>query len=193
MKTEVNAKATIRTERRKIFWRLYSLPWIISIVILTLISAGFVWVIKDLVKGNASKEIELIEQGRVMGHKEIRQEAIDNEVGIWVAGRYGEVDFKWLAITNETNEVSIAKIFEEREEREEREYLYTRVDHKFGKSIGLHLEESLVGSCRVVVQNTFTEYSDKSLLELETYLKDRLEDNIHLTFDGFETFHKIRE
>ena len=97
MKTDTTVEETVKEERRRVFWRLYALPWIVSVILLILISAGFVWVIVDMSKNNAVRDEELIQRGNTTGRKEFQQEAIDNNCGKWAVDRYGIVEFLWIS------------------------------------------------------------------------------------------------
>lgn len=97
MKTDTTVEETVKEERRRVFWRLYALPWIVSVILLILISAGFIWVIVDMSKNNAVRDEELIQRGNTIGRKEFQQEAIDNNCGKWSVDRYGIVEFLWIS------------------------------------------------------------------------------------------------
>ena len=96
MKTETTVSKTIKHERRRVFWRLYSLPWLISIFLLCGICVGFVYFIKDIQQTSIIKESESHQLGILEGKKLIQMEAIDNGLGEWVIDRECNIFFVWL-------------------------------------------------------------------------------------------------
>jgi len=191
MKTEENVKETMRAERRKVFWRLYSLPWIITVLILAGIAAAFLWYIRDLHIRSFEKETNIRLEGIVEGRKAVQIEAIDEGYGVWEVDRYGIVKFTWKPLIIPIPK-TIEKSFEteSKQPKKVRQHPYTWEDHRFGKSLGMNLEESIVGSARTVIQYTLLENPKDE--DLERLLKDRVEESIRKEFDGFETYHKVR-
>jgi len=201
MKTEANVKSTMRSERRKVFWRLYSLPWIISIILLILISSGFIWIIRDMYTGNIEREICIHKEGIIEGRVQLSQEAISVGVGSWEVDNFGVVKFSWnepkpepiLSREIKDTKTDVRALVRRGSEKQEiREKPYTWEDHKLGQKIGIDVEDNIVRSIRMVTHRVFLDKGTNGLLELELSLKDLLEETIHREFDGFETYNKVK-
>lgn len=217
MRTETTVNNTVKAERRKVFWRLYSLPWIISIILLMGISGAFIWVIKDLKMGNSQREEELRSIGKVEGQKDIWQEAIDNGHGEWFVNRKGEAFFTWKetivkkpkilwktntitnVITNEivrviTNDNSTIRGMSLVEDIPEvRDYAFGIDDYELSRRLGIDLESSLIDRINIGIDNVF-DYSNVTMdrILFRMRLKDEIRDRVRSSFDGFETYHKLK-
>jgi len=222
MKTETAVQNKVKEERRRVFWRLYTLPWIISLIVLMLISFGFIWVIRDLKIDINEREEQLRSIGKVEGQREIQQDAIDNGHGQWEVSREGEVDFVWSEvikpkipkpviiketsiITNEviriiTNEIIRVENPENIEIRSMAEDVEVIRDHPFGiddfelaKRLGINLEKELIDRTSLAISHVL-DYTDESIpfSILESRLQAEVIKNIRYSFDGFETYHKVK-
>ena len=191
MKTEETVKKTIRNERRKLFWRLYSLPWIISVIVLIILSMGFIWVIRDISKSNIEKESLIHMKGIEEGKQLLYKEAIDAEVGMWEVNREGIVTFQWAIIhprnpRNPRNNSVTNNI---------NDYQFGVTDYRLSKRLGMDLEESIIDIVQLSIHQTFTEYVNEGLLDLsilENRLNSYTAESIRKSFDGFETYNKLK-
>jgi hypothetical protein len=95
MKTEQTVDETIREAKRTVFWKLYSLPWIIAIVILLFI----VFIQYQSNKVELGTYIEKQEQvrktGIIDGKRSIEIEAVEKGHGEWQVNRDGSTLFNW--------------------------------------------------------------------------------------------------
>ena len=205
MKTESTVQETVKIERRKLFWRLYSLPWIISTIVLLLICLVFGWIIWDVKQSSLKREEEIRIAGMEYGEKMTFQTAVDLGYGTWTVDKLGKVQFNWSAEPFETNVLPKVLTLEQKSltlEQEfltlepiehKREFKFGKADYKMAQDLGMDIEGSIVGSVRVKIQQICESSSENiGRLELETKLKDETESAIHREFDGFETYHKIK-
>lgn len=192
MKTESSVDETMKGERRKVFWRLYSLPWIIAVILLAMISVGFMFYIRDMHKQAFEQEQTIRAIGVLEGRKQLQMDAVDFKHALWAVNRFGEVSFHWKKHTIETpvtNPLPRARSFQYEEEApkelEERDYSYTWDNHLMGLKLGMNFEEMVIGSARIAIQKQFKK-NDLS----EEGFKVGVETSIKKEFDGFETYNK---
>ena len=103
MQTEEKVEEMIKEERKKVFWRLYALPW----VLLTLTLIGiiiYLYKAPSIVKTenrafisdtNTNVNTNVNTNGNGISYKE----AVNRGVGEWICDTNGEVSFKWKAST----------------------------------------------------------------------------------------------
>jgi len=185
MKTDSTVEKTIQTERRRLFWRLYSLPWIITVICLLLIVLGSLLFIKDSQKTSIEQQESARAMGMYEGKQNIRIEAIDQGYGKWIVDREGLVKFNWSdKIDN--------KEFDLPPKGMEREYSFTHEDYKLSKDIGLDLELMLIKSCQEVIDTVVEHSRNMTQNQFEKQLKVEIEKIIRRSFDGFETYKRVR-
>ena len=183
MKTEYTVEKTIQTERRKLFWRLYSLPWIITVILILIGSLLFIRI---------SQKISIKQQtiarttGLNDGKQIIRIEAVNQGYGAWIVDKESVVKFNWNTEISRKFHLSPKGI------ESEREYPFTYEDYKFSKKIGLDLETMLIESCREVIDTVFEHSRNMTQSEFEYKLKNEIEKVIRGHFDGFKTYKRIK-
>jgi len=204
MKTEENISNLVKTERKKVFWRLHSLPWILSIIVLLCVTIGSLYFSYSVIQ--TAKLISVEESGTLRqlgideGKRVIQLEAVKVNCGEWLVNDEGVVSFNWIEklppihprdFMETTEEV---EVIPEVKEVIKREYPFDWSDYKLSEELGLNLEEMLIGSVRVSIQDQFekAKKANLSYVEFEGVVKDGAEKVIRKSFDGFETYHKIK-
>jgi len=186
MKTEITVDETVKAERKRVFWRLYTLPWILSVVLLTLISFGFLSALRDTQLNVLKVEEEIRTVGVNAGKRQLQQEAINNGHGEWLVNSDGIVIFNWKSFTIITNTINtniIRKGFTD--------YVFTVDDYMLSRSLGMDLRGSLLNNSLIAIRLVFSNTSDLDILEGR--LCDEMDRVINQGFDGFETYHRLKE
>ncbi|MFA7218984.1 MAG: hypothetical protein WC119_00465 [Synergistaceae bacterium] len=184
MKTEITSEEMVKATRKKVFWRLYGLPWIICVFILASTCIGCLFYVRDLQirfdrkdsfrekvllaskKGGevlrTELESELINRGIILGVERIRREIVDRGYGYWdVNDNTLDIEFKWYdikqtSISESTNIIYSRNVRDVgKREREEREYPFTWDNYKFSQEIGLDFENQLIGTVRLTIDHLF--------------------------------------
>jgi hypothetical protein len=222
MQTEESLKEIIRETRRKLFWRLWVLPWIISIIILLGVVLWSNVQIKEIHERkadwiadcieeelqfirekNEEKEI-ILGEGISQGILMIQKEAIKRGYAYWtVEGETLGVQFNWANIPGVQDQLAIEDIPLKKGIVKDtipvnryRDVPFTYTDLEFARDLGIDFEQDLIGSVMVTVQNIFdtidSDISKRDLHNFEKKIKGEITETIHQRFDGFETYKKVK-
>ena len=194
---------TLRKERRKVFWKLYSLPWLLLTLALlfTCVILSHL-LIKSGVKGKEplgldirsltiAKEEKAHEDGKRDIEELLRVKLSEREgeigakaiLGLQIEAVSNKVARWEISINGERNFIWRTNLVEIGVERE---YPFMIGDMSIARSIGLDLEKELIKGIRQVVE---ADTLGRSSEERKKLIGD-LEKVIRGLFDGIETYKK---
>jgi len=195
MKTDTKVKTEIRQTRKTLFWRLYVLPWALLVLGLVAFSSYMLTEYKALQKDRVTLLSDDKDEYIDLGMKVIQREAVSKGYGKWDVDAHLKVIFTWTEPIGPEARSFIADNPIETDNRIKRKYPFTYTDLEWADSLGMDLEQDIIGSARVTIQNIFKNHPvDEALdmLQFEMVLKDEVEKAIRKRFDGFETYKRVR-
>ncbi len=165
MKTEEKTEEIIKKERRKIFFKLNVLPWIIITIMILSTNIYF------YSKYKAAEAILI--------------EAIQKNIAQWRISENKKIIFSW----NETPQNEITK---ELKQNEKREYVYTLEDDQLAKKIGIKIETDLSKKINFIIHMWFQKnlpgYEQSNIQNLQ----EEINKNIIQSFEGFRTYNETK-
>jgi hypothetical protein len=188
MKTDTSVKTEMRQTRRTLFWRLYVLPWALLVLGLTAFSYFMLIEYKSLQKDRVTLLSDDKEEYIDLGMKIIQREAVSKGYGEWNVDERLKVDFTW------TDSIESRAFSPDIPIEDTNRIPFTYVDLEWSDSLGMDLEQDIISSARVTIQNTFKhpKAKDLDMFGLENILKEEVEKAIRKRFDGFETYKRTR-
>lgn len=195
MKTDITAEEQVKETRKRLFWRLWVLPWLLLVLGLAGFSLYLVHEYKALQGQRGDSSVDY-QKGLQNGMEIVHKEAVGKGYASWaVDPETLKVIFTWKDITAKVYTNESIKVYTNESERVyiKREYPFTYTDLEWADSIGMDLERDIIGTVRFSIHGIMTTADmNMSRLELEKLLKEQTEVEIRKRFDGFETYKKTK-
>ena len=207
MKTDHALNDEIKDTRKRVFWRLYVLPWLLLVMGLLGVCLYVVSEYKDLRRLKVDSLVGY-DEGFRHGMEMVQKEAVENGHGSWevdvqslkvvFAWKVGNVDSVDSVVDNvakedqDVSKMEVKGLFEGGGSKP-RQHPFTYDDLLFAQGLGMDLERDLKISVRLAIRRVF-DNTDSSMdrVKLGVLLESETDKVIHKQFDGFETYKSLK-
>jgi len=192
MNTDAEVEAIKRIERKKVFWVLNTLPWVLVSITFSII-VFLIYLVAKYVPNTPPFSNTKIMTSNVVenidNRLEFEIEAVSNKMGEWSIDSRGNRSFHWL---NKVDKIEIRDIQYTNNVIEVvgREYPFTVRDMQLAKDINLDIEKQMVNNCLDVLDDDFAGQTSNESKELKKRLAIDLTKGIKRVFDGFESWNR---
>lgn len=192
MKTEENHINQLKKERRKVFWRLYSLPWLICVMVLLGAIGGLIWAYTGFQRHNITLLTEIREQEYIRAEKITSKrfylEAVCEGFGYWEISNDGQTTFKWKTSTPTNIPLPIVRSLNVEKDIKRDVTLSSSILSEM-KDIGYDIEKILLKDISIILDAKI--YGKENKLLRESILS-QIEMSIGQRIEGLKTYQQIK-